>query len=138
MARIKGKHTLPERSVAAALSALGIICERHCRDLPGRPDFVFRACRVAVFVDGDFWHGWRFPAWRHKLSVKWEAKIAMNRLRDVRTFRTLRRRGWRVIRLWEHQVESDLDSCINRVTAAIKTASKVPAQPKPSQAPRTG
>ena len=63
---------------------------------------------MAVFIDGDFWHGFRFEAWRDKLSEKWEAKIEANRKRDERNFRRLRREGWKVLRLWEHQVQRDI------------------------------
>ena len=105
MARIRGKGTRPELLVAELLKSVGIVFDEHARDLPGRPDFVLRDFRVAVFVDGDFWHGWRFPKWRLKLSEKWEVKIEGNRLRDARNFRALRRGGWRVVRIWEHQIE---------------------------------
>jgi DNA mismatch endonuclease (patch repair protein) len=115
MARIRGKDTGPERAVAEALVARGWEFETHARDLPGRPDILFRTAMVAVFVDGDFWHGWRFPIWRDKLSEAWEAKIEANRRRDARNFRKLRRSGWTVIRLWEHQVKRDLHDCIARV-----------------------
>lgn len=94
MSRIKGRDTAPERLVAAALSSRMLSWESHVRDLPGRPDFVFRDAMVAVFVDGDFWHGWRFPQWRDKLFEKWEAKIEANRRRDARNHRKLRRMGW--------------------------------------------
>lgn len=67
MAKIKGRDTGPERIVAGLLRDAGLTFENHARDLPGRPDFVFRDRRVAVFVDCDFWHGWRFPVWRDKL-----------------------------------------------------------------------
>ena len=86
MARIRGKGTRPELLVAELLKSVGIVFDEHARDLPGRPDFVLRDFRVAVFVDGDFWHGWRFPKWRLKLSEKWEVKIEGNRLRDARNF----------------------------------------------------
>ncbi len=104
MARIKGKDTGPEQRMAVALAERGLAWESHARDLPGRPDFVFREEKIAVFVDGDFWHGWRFPEWRGKLTEKWDAKIDGNRRRDVRNDRRLRRMGWKVVRLWEHQV----------------------------------
>lgn len=106
--------------MAEALRREGWSWEEHCRDLPGRPDFVFRDQRIVVFVDGDFWHGWRFPAWRHKLSERWEEKIHKNRCRDARNHRRLRRSGWLVIRLWEHQVAQDLESCINRVRVLME------------------
>jgi DNA mismatch endonuclease (patch repair protein) len=92
--------------------------ERHARDLPGRPDFVSRRYKLAVFVDGSFWHGWRFPLWEHKLAPKWQDKIRANRTRDRRNFARLRRRGWRVLRIWEHQIERDPQACVLRIVAA--------------------
>jgi DNA mismatch endonuclease, patch repair protein len=107
MARIRGKDTGIERMICAMIRSFGATPELHAPDLPGRPDFVLRNQRIAVFVDGDFWHGWRFPAWRLKLSEKWEQKIASNRRRDALNFARLRRAGWQVIRIWEHQIEGD-------------------------------
>lgn len=138
MARIKGKDTGPERQLAAALAKHCLSWESHARDLPGRPDFVFREQWIAIFVDGDFWHGWRFPQWRDKLSEKWEAKIDGNRRRDVRNHRYLRRRGWTVVRLWEHQVAKDIDGCVTRILKHIeKNASDVqatwPGNPEPGK-----
>jgi len=119
MSRIRGKDTGPERAVAAGLASFGLEWESHVRTLPGRPDFVFAAARVVVFVDGDFWHGWRFPQWRDKLSEKWEAKIEATRRRDARNRRKLRRMGWTVVRLWEHQIERDMSSCLEKVRSAF-------------------
>ncbi|KAI94741.1 endonuclease [Rhodomicrobium udaipurense JA643] len=120
MACIKGRDTAPERAIARAFEAEALgAWECHARDLPGRPDFVFRPERVAVFVDGDFCHGWRFPQWRDKLSEKWEAKIEGNRRRDTRNHRRLRQMGWRVIRIWEHQVDRDPSICVSRVKQAL-------------------
>lgn len=119
MARIKGRDTGPELDLAAALKAAGLKWEGHAGDLPGRPDFVFRRHRLAVFVDGDFWHGWRFPAWRDKLSEAWEIKIDGNRRRDRRNHRRLRRMGWQVLRLWEHQIERDPLECVRRIQGKL-------------------
>lgn len=122
MARIRGKGTGPELRLAALLSEAGFAWESHAPDLPGRPDFVFRDQQIAVFVDGDFWHGWRFPVWRDKLSVAWEAKIEATRLRDARNFRRLRRSGWRVIRIWEHQLAREPEGSLARVTTALNAS----------------
>ena len=120
MARIKGRDTGPELKLASMLRRARRRFESHVADLPGRPDFVFRRARVAVFVDGDFWHGWRFPAWRLKLSERWELKIAANRRRDAHNHARLRRSGWTVVRIWEHQLERDPDGCLGRVLAAVQ------------------
>lgn len=119
MARIKGKDTGPERAVARMLLDHGLKPECHVRDLPGRPDFVLRTRNVAIFVDGDFWHGWRFPAWRLKLSEKWDHKIEANRRRDVRNHAKLRRAGWKVVRIWEHQLSRHPDSVRARIAAIV-------------------
>lgn len=119
MARIKGKDTGPEKQMAAMLRRSRRRFETHARDLPGRPDFVFRRAKVALFVDGDFWHGWRFPAWRFKLSQKWETKIEGNRRRDRRNQAKLKRAGWTVIRVWEHQMKRDPEACLRRVLEAL-------------------
>jgi DNA mismatch endonuclease (patch repair protein) len=120
MARISGKNTGPERAVATALARRGLTFDRHVLDLPARPDLVFRRAKLVVFVDGDFWHGWRFPLWQHKLSPRWKAKIAATRCRDQRNFRRLRRLGWTVLRIWEHQIERQLDACVLRIVAKLK------------------
>jgi DNA mismatch endonuclease (patch repair protein) len=119
MSRIRSKNTNPEKILARLLRGKVIRFRRHARDLPGRPDFVFSKERLVVFVDGDFWHGWRFSLWRHKLAPEWAAKIAGNRMRDARNFRRLRREGWKVLRLWEHQLEQSPTRCLERVLDAL-------------------
>lgn len=121
MSRIRGKDTGPEKAIAAGLASFGLEWESHVQALPGRPDFVFPSARVAIFVDGDFWHGWRFPQWRDKLSEKWEAKIEATRRRDARNHRKLRRMGWKVVRLWEHQIDRDMSSCLEKVILALRS-----------------
>lgn len=119
MSRIKGKNTRPEQLVMKELKTNGLKFVTHVRDLPGRPDVVFPNKRLAIFIDGDFWHGWRFPLWEHKLSDKWREKIAATRRRDQRNFRKLRRNGWKVIRVWEHQIENDLSKCLDRILVTL-------------------
>ncbi len=118
MARIKGKDTHPERTICTELRRRGVYFAKHVKDLPGRPDIVFRRAKLAVFVDGDYWHGWRFPLWEHKLSQKWRDKIAATRERDCRNFRKLRQLGWKVLRIWEHQIDNDPENCVARILAA--------------------
>ena len=122
MSRIRGRDTGPERTMADLLAKLPHDYETHAKDLPGRPDFVFRLAQVVVFVDGDFWHGWRFPVWRLKLSEKWEAKIEATRKRDKRNHAKLRRAGWTVVRVWEHQLKRQPDKCLDRVRRALAIA----------------
>jgi DNA mismatch endonuclease, patch repair protein len=115
MSRIRGRDTGPERMVADGLAALGLAFESHARDLPGRPDFVLRDIKVVIFVDGDFWHGYRFAHWRDKLTPAWELKIEGNRKRDTCNLRLLRSQGWKVVRIWEHQLERNARACLRRI-----------------------
>lgn len=120
MSRIKGKDTGLEMRVRSALHRRGLRFRKHVKDLPGKPDVVFRKVRVAVFVDGDFWHGYRFPTWEDKVSDFWKKKINRNRERDAANHRKLRQMEWTVIRLWQHEVEEDFDACIDRILAAVR------------------
>ena len=119
MKRVKLKNGSLERIVQQELTARSLKFRRHVRSLPGNPDIVFYGSKVAIFIDGDFWHGWRLPAWEHNLSSFWRDKLRTNRARDRRNFRKLRSRGWRVIRLWQHQIASNLEGSIARVTDIV-------------------
>jgi DNA mismatch endonuclease (patch repair protein) len=119
MSRIKGKDTGLEVRVRSALHRRGLRFRKHVKELPGRPDIVFSKARVAVFVDGDFWHGYRFPSWEDKVSDFWKKKINKNRERDAANHRRLRRMEWTVIRLWQHEVEKNIDACIDRIVTAV-------------------
>jgi DNA mismatch endonuclease (patch repair protein) len=126
MKRVKLKDGSLEKLIQRELRARGLQFKRHMQTLPGRPDIVFSIEKVAVFVDGDFWHGWRLPAWEHKLSPFWRDKLRTNRARDRRNFRKLRSRGWKVIRLWQHQITTNLENSITKITGTLapKQASK--------------
>jgi len=124
MSRVRSKDTKPELMVRKLSHAQGLRFRKHCPWLPGRPDLTFVTTKVTVFVDGDYWHGWRFPAWKDKMSLYWKQKIEGNRKRDQSNFRKLRRDGWLVIRLWEHEVERDAESCISRIQVAVRLRSK--------------
>ena len=81
-----------------------------------RPDFIFRQARLAVFVDGCFWHGCPRHATQPKTNAAfWQRKFSMNKQRDVRVTRTLRRDGWRVIRIWECSLARNPETCVERI-----------------------
>lgn len=124
MSRVRNKDTALETKVRSELFRRGLRFRKHVAALPGKPDIVFSAVRLAVFIDGDFWHGYRLPAWRHAVSKFWRLKIDQNRNRDRRNFAKLRRMGWRVLRIWQHEIERDLVSCANRVVAKYAAADK--------------
>jgi DNA mismatch endonuclease (patch repair protein) len=94
-------------------------------DLPGRPDIVFSGPRLAVFVDGDFWHGntWRIRkaklAQGHNADY-WISKIKRNRERDRERTCELSAAGWLVLRVWESEIHADLDRVVRRVESALR------------------
>jgi DNA mismatch endonuclease (patch repair protein) len=125
MSRIKGKDTGLETRVRSELHKRGFRFRKHLKELPGKPDVVFTKAKVAVFIDGDFWHGYRFPTWEHKVSDFWKTKISKNRERDAKNHRRLRDMGWTVIRLWQHDLERDFEGSIGEIVSALK---KEPAE----------
>ncbi len=125
MSRIKGKDTGLETRVRSELHKRGFRFRKHLKELPGKPDVVFTKAKVAVFIDGDFWHGYRFSTWEHKVSDFWKTKISKNRERDAKNHRRLRNMGWTVIRLWQHDLERDFEGSIGKVVSALK---KEPAE----------
>jgi len=119
MKRVKLKDGPLELLVQQELRSIGLLFQRNCKWLNGSPDIVFPKQKVAIFIDGDFWQGWRLPAWEHKLSKFWKLKLRANRRRDRRNFRRLRAADWTVIRLWEHEIRSDTRRCIDRILRAL-------------------
>ncbi len=115
MSRVRNRDTDLESLVRSSLFKKGWRFQKHVSSLPGTPDIVFVRERVAVFIDGDFWHGYRFPVWKDKLSPFWITKIQKNRNRDKKNFSKLRRLGWKVVRAWQHEIKHDLSGTIARV-----------------------
>lgn len=124
MSKIRAKKTAFE---VAFIKALSSRCkaqfDTNCADVFGTPDLVFRRHRVCVFLDSDFWHGWQFPRWSHKMkSAFWRNKILSNRRRDLRVTRVLRRKGWSVIRIWEHNIKRCLSREIERISFELNSS----------------
>ena len=121
MASIKGTaNRSTEQALATVLRSSGLSGWRRHANLPGRPDFVFPRERVAIFVDGCFWHGCpkcykeprrNVPFWRHKISA--------NRSRDQRVRRALNRKGCSVLRVWEHSL-TDSRQIRARISRALR------------------
>jgi DNA mismatch endonuclease (patch repair protein) len=107
--RNRSENTRAELQLRKALSSLGLRYRLHVARLPGRPDVVFIRSRVAVFCDGDFWHGrnWRTRRARLKAgsnATYWINKIRYNMARDKRQTRELEAAGWSIMRLWETDI----------------------------------
>lgn len=125
MRRVKGQDTTPELILRKLLWAAGVRGYRLNReDLPGRPDIVIPRVQVAVFVDGCFWHGcprcYRRPSSNRSY---WDAKVERNMRRDRSQRSALRRLGWSVIRLWEHEVAKQPERCTLKILNQIQARS---------------
>lgn len=124
MARIKSKNTKPEIALRRLLSAefypLGCRYRIHYKGAPGSPDVAFVSRKIAVFVDGAFWHGYKFSSRKSKLPKDyWLPKIEANIRRDKRVNRQLRSLGWTVIRFWEHDVLKKPEKVLMRMRAEL-------------------
>jgi DNA mismatch endonuclease (patch repair protein) len=96
-----------ELALKEVFHELGINGWRRNQSLLGHPDFVFRRQRIAVFVDGCFWHCCpRHHAWPKNNALFWRKKLESNRVRDRDVNRGLREKGWRVLRIWEHELKA--------------------------------
>lgn len=122
MSRVQSKDTDIELALRSSLHLRGLRFRKHVRELAGTPDVVFPRERIAVFVDGDFWHGYRFPVWQDGLTPFWQQKIRANRARDRRNFAKLRRSGWTVIRVWGHEIKRDIEAATLKVAYKVITA----------------
>jgi DNA mismatch endonuclease (patch repair protein) len=122
MSRIRSRNTKPEMTLRKALHASGVRGWRcHAKGIPGKPDIAFTRRKLAVFVDGCFWHGHPDYFTPGKSGAYWDAKIERTRERDRTNNDALREAGWRVVRLWDFEVEQDTAGCVERVLAALGT-----------------
>lgn len=122
LAAIRSKNTKPELAVRAALREAGATGYRlHRKDLPGRPNIAFLRWKVAVFVDGAYWHGHPDHV-RPDASLYWVEKMARNRARDAAADAALVETGWSVVRIWDIEVKADIAACRERVLEALRAA----------------
>jgi len=119
MSRIKAKNTKPEKAMFSLIKQSGLSFEKHYKTT-GNPDIAFPENKVAVFIDGEFWHGKDFKKWEDKLSTFWRRKIGENIKRDKRFAHTLRSKGWHVIRFWDKKVVKHPDLCLKRLQNFLK------------------
>ena len=129
MAAVRSRDTGPELQLRKALHSRGLRYRVHPRNVPGRPDLVNRRRKIAVFVDGDFWHGnpevWlrrgmasmheQFPAEKREY---WTRKLRRNAERDREVNAMLVDMGWQVIRVWESNVRADAEAVANTIASA--------------------
>lgn len=126
MSGIRGKDTKPEMVVRRLLHGMGYRYRLHAKDLPGRPDIVFRRRRLAIFVHGCFWHRHADPECRLAPMPKsriefWTAKLEGNRARDQGNVASLEAMGWKVLVLWQCQLK-DKDGLAVTLREAVDSA----------------
>ena len=119
----KSTGTKPELVLAKAMWALGLRYRKNSGSIFGKPDFSFKKYKVAVFVDGEFWHGKDWE--RKKAEIKgnrefWITKIERNIRRDMEVTGRLKAEGWTVLRFWSNDVVKDTTSCAEKVKEIIR------------------
>jgi DNA mismatch endonuclease, patch repair protein len=130
MRAVRSSGTELEQLLRDAMSHQGWTFETANQDLPGKPDFVFRDRCIAVFVDGDFWHGaqWRLRGLSRledqfaSNADYWIAKIRRNMVRDQIVGERLSAAGWTVLRFPESEIRSDLSGAVERVQTALESS----------------
>lgn len=127
------RDTRPELVLRRAVRSAGLRYRIDVASLPGRPDLVFSGARLAVFCDGDFWHGRELARRVLRLAAGhnapyWVTKIRSNVDRDRQTNRLLRNSGWNVLRLWESEVVANPQRAVNAVLRAIQTPQRRPTR----------
>jgi DNA mismatch endonuclease (patch repair protein) len=119
MAKIRSKNTMPEKKLFLELRKLGMKYSRHYK-IYGTPDIAFPKEKMAVFIDGDFWHGYN---WKVKKEIPpkgfWRQKITANINRDRKVKYQLSKLGWRTIRIWEHDIEKNPTACVKRIVQKL-------------------
>ncbi len=132
MSSIKSKNTEPELLLRKALWQKGFRYRINYKQLPGKPDIVFTKAKIAIFCDGDFWHGhnWALrgiPSLEEELasySDFWKEKILRNIERDKKNNEELKKSGWTVIRFWESDIRKNLEECVSCVEQHYLSSSK--------------
>lgn len=122
MQAVKAKGSVIEVTLAKALWAKGYRYRKNNKSVFGKPDLTFKRQKIAVFVDGDFWHGknWKQRKHDHKSNQEfWHAKIEKNMARDKLVNRTLKKEGWTVLRFWGSDIKKNLETCIAKIEAAL-------------------
>jgi DNA mismatch endonuclease (patch repair protein) len=132
MQNIRSKDTKIELVLRSALHKKGFRYRIHYKKLIGKPDIVFPCSKVVIFLDSCFFHKCPYHFIEPKSNRKyWIPKLERNKIRAKEVNQTLKKQGWKVIRIWEHQVKRDLDACVRKINSFLiinsKIKNKIPA-----------
>ena len=126
MGKIRGKNTKPELAFRKALWASGYRYRIDSRKLIGRPDIVLNKYKTVIFIDGEFWHGYKWEERKPKIKTNrdfWIAKIERNKQRDSEVNEELTRLGYKVFRFWDNEIKKELDTCLHKVISHLRIQS---------------
>ena len=130
MSRIRNKNTTIELRFEEELKKRGLVTYvRNQKGIPGKPDFAFVARKIAVFCDGDFWHGYDWHNSKktiHSNREFWIEKIEHNMARDERVNNALAEQGWTVFRFWGHEIKRNISECVNKIESALRIVPVAP------------
>jgi len=119
MSNIKSKNTKLEKIVFDELKKRKVYFTKHCTDIIGKPDIVFKRKKIAVFIDSDFWHQNPNNPQRAKMPSSneeyWSSKLKRNIERDKQVNSELKILGWRILRIWESEIKQDLNQSIEKI-----------------------
>lgn len=124
MSKIRGKNTKPEMLFRKALWHKGVRYRVNNKKLPGKPDVSIQKYKLAIFIDGGFWHGYNWNEKKETIKSNrgfWIPKIERNMQRDKEVNQKLSEMDYTVFRFWEKEIENELDKCINDVLVHIAT-----------------
>lgn len=124
MSRIKGKDSKPEMILRRAMWSRNIRYRLHNKDLPGKPDIVIKKYKLAIFVDGEFWHGYNWEEKQKQIKSNrsfWIPKIERNMQRDRQTNRALTDMGYTVFRFWSKDILKDLHKVMNQIELYLES-----------------
>ena len=122
MSKIRGTQTKPEQALRKALWKNGVRYRVNVKKLPGSPDIVINKKMLVVFVDGEFWHGYKWEEKKKKIKSNrkfWVPKIERNMQRDIENVKALKKLGYKILRFWEAQIKRDLDKCVNKIMCSL-------------------
>ena len=123
MSKIKSRNTKPEILLRKALWKEGIRYRVSNKKIIGKPDISIKKHKLAIFVDGEFWHGYNWSEKKQKIKSNreyWIKKIEGNIARDKKNNQKLKEKGWIVIRYWEKQIRNSLSDCVEQIKLEIK------------------
>ncbi len=118
MSRIMSENTKPELIIFSALDKLNIKYKKHY-NISGKPDIAFPKNKIAVFINGEFWHGRRFAKEKNSYPEFWVNKISENIKRDRKNYKLLKEKGWKIIKIWDKDLKKHINREFNKIMRAI-------------------